>query len=98
MIIVGGENVFAAEVEAVLMNCDKVKEAAVKGIPASGIRESLGELIKAYVVPDDPSLTETDVRRHCHKLLPSYKLPHVIVFLPALPRNPAGKVVKDQLA
>jgi fatty-acyl-CoA synthase len=97
MIIVGGENVFAAEVEAVLMNCDKVKEAAIKGIPATGIRESLGELIKAYVVPDDPSLTETEVRRHCHKLLPSYKIPHIIVFLPALPRNPAGKVVKDQL-
>ncbi len=39
-IIVGGENVFAAEVEAVLMNHDKVKEAAVRGIPATGIRES----------------------------------------------------------
>jgi len=98
MIIVGGENVFAAEVEAVLMNHEKVKEAAVRGIPATGIRESLGELIKAYIVPDDPSLTETEVRRHCHKSLPSYKIPHVIVFLPALPRNPAGKVVKDQLA
>jgi fatty-acyl-CoA synthase len=98
MIIVGGENVFAAEVEAVLLNCDKVKEAAVKGIPAVGIRESLGEMIKAYIVAEDPSLTETDIRRHCHKLLPSYKIPHVIVFLPALPRNPAGKVVKDQLA
>jgi acyl-CoA synthetase (AMP-forming)/AMP-acid ligase II/lysophospholipase L1-like esterase len=97
MNIVGGENVFAAEVEAVLMNCDNVKEAAVKGIPATGIRESLGELIKAYVVPESPSLTETDVRRHCHKLLPSYKIPHVIVFLPELPRNPAGKIVKDQL-
>jgi acyl-CoA synthetase (AMP-forming)/AMP-acid ligase II/lysophospholipase L1-like esterase len=98
MIIVGGENVFAAEVEAVLMNCDKVKEAAVKGIPATGIRESLGELIKAYVVPDDPSLTELEVRRHCHRLLPSYKIPQVIVFLSALPRNPAGKVVKDELS
>jgi acyl-CoA synthetase (AMP-forming)/AMP-acid ligase II/lysophospholipase L1-like esterase len=97
MIIVGGENVFAAEVEAVLMNHEKVKEAAVKGIPATGIRESLGEMIKAYIVPDDPSLTEVDIRRHCHKLLPSYKIPHVIVFLDALPRNPSGKVVKDQL-
>lgn len=97
MIIVGGENVFAAEVEAVLMNHEKVKEAAVKGIPATGIRESLGELIKAYIVPEDPSLTETEIRRHCHKLLPSYKIPHVIVFVPALPRNPSGKVVKDLL-
>jgi acyl-CoA synthetase (AMP-forming)/AMP-acid ligase II len=98
MIIVGGENVFAAEVEAVLLNHEKVKEAAVKGIPATGIRESLGEMIKAYVVAADPSLTEMEIRRHCHKTLPSYKIPHVIEFLPALPRNPAGKVVKDQLA
>lgn len=98
MIIVGGENVFAAEVEAALMNHEKVKEAAVKGIPATGIRESLGELIKAYVVADDPTLTEMEIRRHCHKVLPSYKIPHVIEFMTALPRNPAGKVVKDQLA
>ncbi|NLF17510.1 MAG: AMP-binding protein [Lentisphaerae bacterium] len=98
MIIVGGENVFAAEVEAALMACEKVKEAAVKGIPATGIRESLGEMIKAYVVRADPTLTEIELRRHCHKALPSYKIPHVIEFLAALPRNPAGKVVKDDLA
>lgn len=97
MIIVGGENVYAAEVEAALQRCAKVREAAVKGIPATGIRESLGELIKAYVVRDDPSLTEMELRRHCHQALPSYKIPHVIVFLDALPRNPAGKVAKDQL-
>ena len=98
MIIVGGENVFAAEVEASLLNHEKIKEAAVKGIPATGIRESLGEMIKAYVVAADPSLTEMEIRKHCHKTLPSYKIPHVIEFMQALPRNPAGKVVKDQLA
>ncbi|NLE55552.1 MAG: long-chain fatty acid--CoA ligase, partial [Lentisphaerae bacterium] len=98
MIIVGGENVFAAEVEAALMLLDKVKEAAVKGIPATGVRESLGELIKAYVVAEpDSGLTEVDLRRHCHKVLPSYKIPHVITFIDALPRNPAGKVVKNEL-
>ena len=98
MIIVGGENVFASEVEAALMGLDAIKEVAVKGIPATGVRESLGEMIKAYVVPESgESLTETDVRRHCHRILPSYKIPHVIQFLDALPRNPAGKVVKTDL-
>ena len=97
MIIVGGENVFAAEVEAVLLNCPGVKEAAVKGVPATGIRESLGELIKAYVVPEDESLDVTHIRKHCHACLPSYKIPHFIEFRDALPRNPAGKIVKADL-
>ena len=98
MIIVGGENVFASEVEAAVMGLDAVKEVAVKGIPATGVRESLGEMIKAYVVPEaGVALTETDVRRHCHRVLPSYKIPHVIQFLDSLPRNPAGKVVKTDL-
>ncbi len=97
MIIVGGENVYAAEVEGVLFGHPKVREAAVKGVPATGVRESLGELIKAYIVPDDPALTETDVRRHCHARLPSYKLPHIIEFRDSLPRNPSGKVVKAEL-
>lgn len=97
MIIVGGENVFAAEVEGVLFGHPNVREAAIKGIPATGIRASLGEMIKAYIVPDQPGLTEMDVRKYCHARLPSYKLPHLIEFRDALPRNPAGKVVKDEL-
>jgi len=98
MIIVGGENVYSAEVEGALMSHDKVLEAAVTGIPATGVRASLGEMIKAYVVPKDPSLTETDLRRHCLQRLSSYKQPHVYQFMDALPRNPSGKVVKGDLA
>jgi len=97
MIIVAGENVFASEVEAVLMSHDGVREAAVKGVPATGVRASLGELIKAYVVRRDPSLTEEDLRRFCFRRLPSFKIPHIIVFLDELPRNPSGKVVKSLL-
>jgi len=97
MIIVGGENVFAVEVEAVLAAHPRVREAAVKGVPATGIRAHLGELITAYIVPADPALTERDLRRHCYEQLPSYKVPTFITFLDRLPRNPAGKVVKDAL-
>ncbi|MBT3289317.1 MAG: AMP-binding protein [Victivallales bacterium] len=98
MIIVGGENVYASEVEAAIMGLDEVRETAVKGMPATGIRESLGEMIRAFVVPEPGvELTETDIRRHCHRVLPSYKIPHVIEFLDALPRNPSGKVVKADL-
>ncbi len=98
MIIVGGENVFAAEVEAALMLCESVKEAAVIGIPATGVRESLGEMIKAFIVPESGvKLTEAEIRKHCRKTLPSYKIPHIIVFMDKLPRNPSGKIVKAEL-
>ncbi|NOY81986.1 MAG: AMP-binding protein [Kiritimatiellaeota bacterium] len=98
MIIVGGENVYASEVEAVLMTHDNIREAAVKGVPATGVRASLGELIRAYVVRGDAALTALDVRRHCAARLPSYKVPHEVVFLDELPRNPSGKVVKTMLS
>ncbi|OPZ86818.1 MAG: Long-chain-fatty-acid--CoA ligase [bacterium ADurb.Bin429] len=97
MIIVGGENVFAAEVEAVLAAHPMVREAAVKGVPATGIRAHLGELVKAFVVPADPALTERDILQHCYASLPSYKVPTYVSFLDALPRNPSGKVVKEEL-
>jgi acyl-CoA synthetase (AMP-forming)/AMP-acid ligase II/lysophospholipase L1-like esterase len=97
MIIVGGENVYAAEVEAVLMTHAGVREAAVKGTPATGVRESLGELIRAYVVTDGAELKAQELRRHCNKRLASYQVPHEVVFLERLPRNPAGKVVKAEL-
>ena len=97
MIIVGGENVFAAEIEAFLMTHDEVEEAAVRGVPATGAAAFLGEQIEAYVVRSDARLTEHELRRYAFERLPSYKVPSRIVFLAALPRNPSGKVVKDEL-
>jgi fatty-acyl-CoA synthase len=96
MIIVGGENVYANEVESVICELSAVREAAVVGVPATGVRESLGELIKAVVVVSD-DLTVTDVRRHCHQRLPSYKIPHLVAFIDELPRNASGKVLKEML-
>jgi len=98
MIIVGGENVYAVEVEAVLHSHEKVREAAVKGVPATGARSFLGEVVKAWIVPREPSLTELEVKKHCYDRLPSYKVPQFIQFVDALPRNATGKVLKDQLA
>jgi acyl-CoA synthetase (AMP-forming)/AMP-acid ligase II len=98
MIIVGGENVFAVEVESTLLAMPELREVAVKGVPASGVREALGELIKAYIVLEEGcQLSETDIRRHCHKHLPSFKIPHLIQFMKQLPRNPAGKINKNEL-
>ena len=97
MIIVGGENVYAVEVEAFLMTHDQVEEAAVKGVPATGAASFLGEQIEAYVVRSNPALTAQELRRYCLEHLASYKVPLRVVFVDRMPRNPAGKVVKDEL-
>lgn len=98
MIIVAGQNVYALEVEQVIMRLEQVREVAVVGIPATGVREALGELIKAVVVPHPgETLTERDVKHHCAAHLPSYKIPHIVEFRDELPHNPAGKVLKRLL-
>ena len=97
MIIVGGENVYALEVENVLVSHDKVLEAAVVGVKATGVRSYLGELVKAVVVRRDESLTENDLRRFCSEKLASYQVPQIIEFREALPRTPSGKVMKAEL-
>ena len=98
MIIVAGENVFALEVERCLLDLAGVKEVAVLGIPATGVRAPLGELIKAVVVRHEgASLVERDIKRHCVERLASYKVPHIVEFRDALPRNPSGKVLKNEL-
>ena len=98
MIIVAGENVYALEVENVLYAHDGVLDAAVIGIPATGARAYLGELVKAVVVPKEGvTLTEVEIKRHCAERLPTYKVPQVIELRDKLPRNASGKVVKREL-
>ncbi len=98
MVIVAGQNVYTLEVEQVIMRMEQVREVAVVGVPATGVRAALGELVKAVVVPHPgEELTERDVKRHCAQHLPPYKGPHVVEFREGLPRNPAGKVVKRLL-
>lgn len=97
VIIVGGENVMASEVEAVIQALEGVRECAVVGVEATGIRAYLGELVKAVVVRDDPNLSERDIKRHCMARLASYQVPQIIEFRDHLPRNAAGKVLKREL-
>jgi acyl-CoA synthetase (AMP-forming)/AMP-acid ligase II len=98
MIIVAGENVFAMEVEGVLHAHPKVVEAAVIGVEATGARSYMGEVVKAFVVTEPGvELSESDIKRHCSQTLATYKVPQMVRFVEALPRNPSGKVVKRAL-
>mgnify|MGYP001100198098 CR=1 FL=1 len=94
MYISGGENVYPAEVESVLYAHPAVAEAAVIGVPDP----KWGEVGKAIVVVKPGyTLTEEEVLRFCEGKIARYKIPKSVVFVDALPRNPAGKVLKTEL-
>jgi fatty-acyl-CoA synthase len=94
MYISGGENVYPAEVENVIYQLPQVAEAAVIGVPDP----KWGEVGRAVVVlRPGQELSEAELIAHCQASLARYKVPKTVVFAPALPRNPAGKVVKGVL-
>jgi fatty-acyl-CoA synthase len=94
MIISGGENVYPAEVEAVLGQHPDVVEAAVVGVPD----ESFGQRLLGYVVLRQGAKTNAQqLRTHVRDQLANYKVPRDIVILDELPRNASGKVMKRQL-
>src|SRR3712207_6193454 len=93
MVLVSGFNVYPNEVEEVLASHPGVLEAAVIGVPD----EHSGEVVAAYVVKKDPSLTEADVRAFCKDKLTGYKLPRRVAFRDSLPKTPVGKVLRREL-
>ncbi len=94
MYICGGFNVYPAEVEQALARLDGVADSAVIGIPD----QRLGEVGKAFVVlRPGRELTPDDVTGFCRERLANFKVPRQVEFVPVLPRNLAGKVLKRQL-
>jgi fatty-acyl-CoA synthase len=94
MIVSGGENVYPAEIENLLSARPDVREAAVIGVPD----DEFGARLRAYVVPADGCTPDPEqLRAHVRDNLARHKVPREIVFLDALPRNPAGKVVQRDL-
>ena len=94
MVISGGENVYSAEVEDVLFAHPAVAEAAIIGIPD----ERWGEAVCAIVaLRPNASASADELIAHCRSRLAKYKTPKSVVFVNALPRNAAGKVLKREL-
>lgn len=94
MINRGGEKVFSLEVENVLMSYPDVLEVSVVGVPDS----VMGEAVKAVLVLlPGASATAEDIQGFCRDRLADYKVPKYVEFRQALPRNPAGKVLKAEL-
>lgn len=93
MVITSGFNVYNKEVENVLNSIPGVKDSAITGIPDL-VR---GAIIKAYVVTDDPALTEAEVKKLARRMLASYKTPRKVVFVREIPRDEKGKALIERI-
>ncbi len=94
VIIRGGNNVHAVDVEAVLLEHPEVVEAAVVGIPHAVLGEDVAAVV---VLAPGASTTSDELREHCSNQLADYKVPRRIEMVAELPRNATGKVLKAQL-
>lgn len=94
LIISGGENVYPAEVEAVLAEHDTVAEAAVAGAPD----DRWGAVPVAFVVAAEAAEVDPDaLLSHCRDRLAAYKVPQRVEVVAALPRSAFGKVLRHEL-
>ncbi len=94
LIIRGGLNIYPRDVEEVLMRHPAVLECAVVGVPS----ERMGEEVLAYVVlQDGKQATAEEIMAFSRQYLANYKTPSFVEFIPALPRNPIGKIDRKVL-
>jgi len=94
MIIRGGQNIYPAEIENYLLSHDKIREAAVVGVPAA----LGGEQVWAFLILEDSiELTTQDVLEYCRLGIEAYKIPNQVRFVPDFPRSAMGKPQKFKL-
>jgi fatty-acyl-CoA synthase len=92
MVVSGGENIYPAEVEAVLHEHPAVADAAVVGAPD----ERWGEVCVAFLVLNAP-VSDDELREHCLAHLARFKVPKRFHVVDGLPRNSMGKLQKSEL-
>jgi acyl-CoA synthetase (AMP-forming)/AMP-acid ligase II len=94
MVVSGGENVYPAEVEALLARRGDIEEVAVFGVPD----EEFGQRLRAVVVrARGARITEDQLREFVRGSLATYLVPREVLFVDALPRNATGKVLLREL-
>lgn len=94
LIKVNGLQVWPTEVENVLVKYTGVKEAAVAGIP----NDETGEAVKAWLVVENPQkITQQEIYDFCKEYLAAYKIPREVDVVEALPKLPAGKILRREL-
>jgi long-chain acyl-CoA synthetase len=95
MVVRGGENIYSAEVEAVLFEHPDVADVGVIGIPHRELGEEVGAVV---VLRPDATTTALELQQHVAKSLASFKVPaHIYLREGALPRSPTGKLLKREI-
>jgi long-chain acyl-CoA synthetase len=94
LIISGGYNIYPREIDEVLHEHPKIKEAVTVGIPSP----TRGEIVKAFIVPQPgENLTKAEIISFCRQKLANYKIPKQIEFRDELPKTMVGKVLRRAL-
>jgi long-chain acyl-CoA synthetase len=94
LIIRGGYNVYPREVEEVLYEHPKIREAAVIGVPHDEWGEEIGA---AVVLHDGEELGPDEVSAYVKERIAAYKYPRLVWFLDELPKGPTGKILKREI-
>jgi long-chain acyl-CoA synthetase len=94
LIIAGGFNIYPRDIDEVLFEHPKIREACTIGVPDA----YRGETVKAFVVPETgETITQDEVRAWCKEKLASYKVPKQVEFMDELPKSAIGKVLRRKL-
>ena len=94
MIVKSGFNIYPREVELVLLQHQKIKDAAVVGISDP----TYGEIIRAVIIKNEnENLTNNEILNYCRQRLVGYKLPDQIIIVKEFPLTSTGKIRKNEL-
>lgn len=93
LIIRGGQNISPAEVEETIVIMEGVRDCAVVGVS----HETLGEVPVAFIVAEGTAPDIEGIKAFCGDRLSSYKIPHDLVVIEAIPRTGSGKIIRFQL-
>ncbi|HEX5594278.1 MAG TPA: long-chain fatty acid--CoA ligase [Solirubrobacterales bacterium] len=94
LIIRGGYNVYPREVEEVLYEHPKIREAAVVGVPHDQWGEEIGA---AVVLHEGEELAPEEVSEYVKERIAAYKYPRIVWFMDELPKGPTGKILKREI-
>jgi len=94
MIIAGGFNIYPREIDEILYEHPKIKEACAVGLPDP----YRGETVKAFIaLKDGETMTADEVIAYCREKLTGYKVPKTVEFMDELPKSVIGKVLRKKL-
>ena len=94
MIVSGGENIYPAEIERILLEHPRVADAAVVGVPDE---EWGARPVAAVVWMGDPAAAQGELLHHCAGRMASFKIPERFVLMEALPRSASGKMLRREI-